>query len=95
MRVFQDESKRCLFLSLPAVVRAVPASVLSTFLERSCSQPFDLDRRALDQPLALAVLQGLAAALRMSDPPVAVTALLHATAGRLYSLMPAAQLQVI
>ena len=47
----------------------------------------------MDQPLALAVLQGLRAALRVPDPPAAVTALLYTTAGRLYCLMPA-QFQV-
>ena len=85
--LLQDESQRCLFLALPTLIKSVSISVLSTFLERCCCQPFD--QRAADHSLAVAVLRGLTAALRVADPPEAVTALLHMMAGRLYSLMPA------
>ncbi|XP_070176499.1 focadhesin-like [Littorina saxatilis] len=82
-----DESKRALFKALPTLIKAVPGSILSTFLERSCAQPFQ--QPPLDQSLATCVLQGLTAAVRVTDPPEAVTALLYTTIGKLYSLMPA------
>lgn len=80
-------ASRCsLYASLPTLIKAVPVSVLSTFLERSCLAPFQQD--ALDLALTTEVLAGLAAALRVPDPPEAVTSLLYAATGKLYSLLP-------
>ncbi|KAK7480036.1 hypothetical protein BaRGS_00028769, partial [Batillaria attramentaria] len=81
-----DGSKRALYESLPKLIKSVPLSVLSTFLERSCSHT--LSAEGYSPNMAVAVLQGLTASLKVPDPPEAVAAVLFQTAGRMYSLLP-------
>nr|KAG5694346.1 hypothetical protein BaRGS_035214 [Batillaria attramentaria] len=86
VHILEDGSKRALYESLPKLIKSVPLSVLSTFLERSCSHT--LSAEGYSPNMAVAVLQGLTASLKVPDPPEAVAAVLFQTAGRMYSLLP-------
>jgi hypothetical protein len=82
----QKECKLDLFAALPSLIKSSPVPVLSTFLERTCVAPFQQPLQ--DVTVAAQVLRGLAAALRVPDPPAAVPTLLYAATGKLYSLIP-------
>lgn len=75
-----------LYCSLPKLVKSVPLSVLTTFLERSCCLP--LAAETFDAGLAVSVMQGLSASLKTPDPPQSVMAILFQATGKIYSMMP-------
>lgn len=81
-----DDSRQALFSSLPKLIKSVPLAVLSTFLERTCCHM--MSGEGFRPEMAVCVLRGMAAAIKVPDPPEAVTSLLFQTAGRLYSLLP-------
>ncbi|KAL8620364.1 hypothetical protein ACOMHN_060273 [Nucella lapillus] len=83
-----EDSSCSLFTSLPTIIKSVSPSILTTFLHRCCLLTLAASPSGSD-PLAAAVLQGLAGALRVPDPPEAVTAVLYDMVRQTYAALPA------
>lgn len=81
--ISQVGSQKFLFESLAVLIKVIPASNLQDFLERCLVQPF-LDGAAGD--VKMSVLRGLAAALKINDPPQKVPLLLYHAVESIYSM---------
>ncbi|KAI8777847.1 focadhesin, partial [Biomphalaria glabrata] len=79
----QLSCKTVLHLHMCQLIRSMSPNVLQVYLERSCLPEFS-ESKTQNIRIQLAILKGLRDALAVTDPPEAVTSLLHSATAQIY-----------